>query len=175
MKKIVGVFALIVLAGLVTGREQQAVTPVLSHTAARSSNSGQSALRPLDMRGLEERKRETSIKDIFAIPSAPADRKRIAPAEPLARPPVVTEAALPPAPPPPPAPVAPALPFKYLGRMDTGEKSIVYLVRNQEILVAGPGDPLGNDYRVEAVSDSTVDLVYLPFGIKQVLAIPPVQ
>jgi len=92
--------------------------------------------------------------DLFAPPTPPA----------LPATPQVTS--------PPPPPSAPPLPYAYLGRMKKADSTIVYLLRNQEMLIARPGDTLEGLYEVRSVTDTTLRLVYLPLGIEQTLSLP---
>jgi len=75
----------------------------------------------------------------------------------------------------PPAPAAPPLPFSYFGRMTKGGKLIVYLLRNQELLVAEPGATLDGTYRVDSITASAVQFMYLPLQARQDLNIPSGQ
>lgn len=155
------VIALALLAGVVTGNEDRrfpaSISPEASSVVTRQEE------KPLDLAPLSRRAREGEIEDIFAIatPAAPASRAAPAPApQPAAKPE------------PPRPPAAPPLPFKYLGHAVRGERVTVYLERNQDLLVAAAGDTLDGAYKVESVSDSAVQFVYLPLGARQALEIP---
>jgi hypothetical protein len=63
----------------------------------------------------------------------------------------------------------PPIPFRYIGRMIEDGKLEVFLVRGEEHFSVAAGDMLGADYRVEAVTDSEVVLVYLPLNARQSL------
>ena len=155
------VVALVALAGVVTGREQ---APEVVAPAERREAQAAPPVEELDLKWIVRERRERSIQDLFENP------RPAVPAVPPAPPPApVAETK----PEPPPAPSAPPLPFAYLGQMQNGERLIVYLVRNQEMLLAEEGQTLEPGYKVEGVTDSAVHFVYLPLGTKQVLAIPP--
>lgn len=79
--------------------------------------------------------------------------------------PVVARAEPAPRPARPQAP--PPLPFRYIGRMIEDGKLEIFLVRGEEHFSVAAGDMLGVDYRVEAVSDTEVVLVYLPLNARQ--------
>lgn len=72
-------------------------------------------------------------------------------------------------------PAAPQLPFAYTGRILKGEHYYAYLLRKDEMLVAEAGEMLGDDYRVEGITDDAIHLLYVPLGLKQVLPIPQNQ
>jgi hypothetical protein len=55
--------------------------------------------------------------------------------------------------------------------MTKGGKSIVYLVRNGDMLLAEKGSTLDGTYLVEEISSSTIDFVYLPLQARQALNI----
>lgn len=61
----------------------------------------------------------------------------------------------------------PPIPFRYIGRVIEDGKLEVFLVRGEEHFSVAAGDMLGADYRVEAVTDTEVVLVYLPLNARQ--------
>ena len=75
----------------------------------------------------------------------------------------------PPPPPPPvaPAPVAPPVPFIYFGRYEDTSKRLVILAMGTKLYTVSEGDVIDGNYRVERISDKTVDLVYLPLNTNQ--------
>ncbi|WP_088968514.1 hypothetical protein [Vogesella sp. LIG4] len=85
---------------------------------------------------------------------------------------------LPPPPPPPPAPVvqpppptAPPLPFAFVGAFDTQSgKPHVFLSNGDRLLVVASGDLIDEQYRVDSIAASNVELTYLPLNQKQVLS-----
>lgn len=68
--------------------------------------------------------------------------------------------------------MAPPLPFTYLGRIVRGGRQIAYLLHRDEMIVAEAGDVIEAVYRIEGVTDSDIQFVYLPLGMRQVLSIP---
>lgn len=70
---------------------------------------------------------------------------------------------------PPPDVTAPPLPFTYLGRYEDAPSQLAFLVRGERILSVAVGDVIDNTYRIERVTPSTVELLYLPLNIKQTL------
>jgi hypothetical protein len=48
-------------------------------------------------------------------------------------------------------------------------RSVVYLSRGEELLVAEAGHALDGEYFVGGITDSAVHIIYTPLGIKQVL------
>jgi len=154
------IVALALLASVVTGRETAPArepAPPQPKAAAEVPVVAEN----LDMMKLVRQRRDGSVQDLFAVPG-PAP---IAPLAPAATPPEAK-------PEPPQAPSAPALPFSYLGRMQKGERIIIYLLKNQDMLLAETGSTLENVYRVEGISDTAVNFFYLPLGTRQVLSIP---
>lgn len=71
-----------------------------------------------------------------------------------------------PPPAPPPAPTAPPLPFKYLGRILDEGRYTVFLSQENKYLIAREGDRIGNDYRVESITENRMTVLYEP--LKQV-------
>jgi hypothetical protein len=76
------------------------------------------------------------------------------------------------APAPPPEPTAPALPFAYIGMMESEDaKPVVYLSRGERLLAVSEGDVIDQVYRIQSLSTHRIVLVYLPLGKEQALAI----
>jgi hypothetical protein len=77
-----------------------------------------------------------------------------------------------PPPPPPPAsaptapPRAPALPFRYLGRMEDGDQVVVFLMDGNRERVVRQGDEWPN-YRVDEINRRGMRLTYLPLNETQ--------
>ncbi|NTZ04220.1 hypothetical protein [Burkholderia metallica] len=84
----------------------------------------------------------------------------------------------PPVVPPPPEtrpapPTAPPVPFVYLGQQDPkAAKPQVFLGNGDQLLIVSPGDVIGDQYRVESVSETNVVLTYLPLNQRQMVPIP---
>lgn len=74
-------------------------------------------------------------------------------------------------PPAPPAPSAPPLPFAYLGRIEEGGVTLVFLSQQDRNYVAKPGDVLEGVYRLEEVKQREVIFTYLPLHTTQSLPI----
>jgi len=138
--------ALALAASVVAGREKPALE--LAAPAERAPR----AVAAVDLAALERRAADAGGADLFAPRSfaPPAPRAKRA-----------ARAAARPAPPP--------LPFAYVGRMLEDGKLSVFLARGAESLSVSAGERIGEDYRVEAVSDTEITFVYLPLKIKQSL------
>ena len=76
--------------------------------------------------------------------------------------------------PPPPAPAAPPLPFTYMGKVhEEGQaRSIIFLVKADQLYAVAEGDVIDNTYRVEKIKAGQLVLRYLPLGIQQFVSIP---
>jgi len=75
----------------------------------------------------------------------------------------------PPAPSAPPKPTAPPLPFTFMGRYDDAAKAVVMLVKGDRLYTVSVGDVIDGTYRVDRISDKSVELTYLPLQEKQAL------
>jgi hypothetical protein len=76
-----------------------------------------------------------------------------------------------PAPPPPP-PMAPPLPFSFFGSLD--EKGLarrVFLTKGDQLVIVKANDVVEGQYRIDRISESAVDLTYLPLNQKQSISI----
>ncbi len=146
MKKLF-MIALVLLASVVTGQNtpQPETPPALEKRPAE-------AVVVMDDIGMMKlvRERKGGIQDVFAS-AAP---------QPPTPAPVVTA---------PPKPTAPPLPFSYFGRLKTPDRLVIYLLRNEEVLLAEAGQTLDTNYRVVSVSETAVQFVYLPLDTRQTL------
>jgi hypothetical protein len=71
-----------------------------------------------------------------------------------------------------PKPVAPSLPFVYMGKMmQQGEKSSVFLAKQDRIYIVSEGDAVDMSYRVDSIAPPLMTLTYLPLDIKQTMQI----
>jgi hypothetical protein len=162
------VVALALIAGAVVGRDGAQAdspadrTPEPAPAPTATAAAAQTSVPDLDLEKLNRSARSGEITDLFAPKTA---MLAPAPAAPAAVPPL-------PAPPPepPPAPTAPPLPFRYFGKWVDGEKTVAFLWRNNEGYSVAAGETV-DGYRVEAITDSSIDFTYLPLGSKQTLPI----
>lgn len=81
----------------------------------------------------------------------------------------------PPSPPPllpepPPAPTAPPLPFTYLGRYEDAPALLAILLKGERMYVVAEGDVIEDTYRIDRLTQTEVELTYLPLDIKQSLS-----
>lgn len=74
---------------------------------------------------------------------------------------------------PPPPPQAPPLPFLFLGRYEDAGQSAIFLQYNAQNLVVRQGDTLGEQYKVEKLDRTTLNLRYLPLNQVQSLDVGP--
>jgi len=149
------VVALALIASVVAGREEPASGPQAAPEPAVNS-APQPALPDLDLDKLNRSVRNNRIADLFA------SRAAVPPPPPVA---IVV------APPPPAPPSAPPLPFRYFGKWIDGDRTVVFLWNNGEGQSVAAGDTVEGAYRIEAITDSSIDFVYLPLGSKQTLPI----
>ncbi|HEY1395235.1 MAG TPA: hypothetical protein VF536_03935, partial [Roseateles sp.] len=76
-------------------------------------------------------------------------------------------------PPPPPPPQAPALNYRYLGQfIDPQGQRKVYLARSDKDVLVETGTRLDEGFRVEAITDDEIRLVYEPLQQRTVIRIP---
>ncbi len=155
------VVALALIASVVAGREELPADSQAGPEPAPVMNgaTAQASLPDLDLDKLNRSVKNNKITDLFASKAA------------VPTPPPVTMAIAPAPPPPPPAPTAPPLPFRYFGKWIDGDRTVVFLWNNREGHSVAAGDTVEGTYRIEAITDSSVDFVYLPLGSKQTLPI----
>jgi hypothetical protein len=72
-----------------------------------------------------------------------------------------------------PRPAAPAVTYRFLGRMLTPDGQIITLLgRDEQSIEIKSGQMLDDGYKVEAITDQAVRLVYPPLGTVVEVAIP---
>ena len=108
------------------------------------------------------------LKDIFASASWTVQAPVI-----QTMPPIFTP---PPSPPPQvmmesPPPSAPPVPFRYLGRLQNGDKPWqVFLLKDNTILTVHAGDVLDGVYRVQGIENGQLKMIYMPLQVEQFIA-----
>jgi hypothetical protein len=88
------------------------------------------------------------------------------------------------APPPPPAPekkaqpapvaaapVAPPMPYRFAGKVLKGSEQEVLVSKGDLVFPVKVGDTLDGMYRVESISAERIELVYLPLGARERIAV----
>jgi hypothetical protein len=157
------VVALALIASVVAGREDLSsdpqAAPVPASTPAVNGVTPQASLPDLDLDKLNRVGKGDKITDLFASKAA------------VPTPPPVTMVIAPAPPPPPPAPTTPPLPFRYFGKWIDRDRTVVFLWNNSEGHSVAAGDTVEGIYRIESITDSSVDFIYLPLGSKQTLPI----
>jgi len=159
MKKLFAGLAVIgALASVVAGRERtpDAAPEVLASIDRNVSGRGVSDPAPqaeIDVDRLKREPAQASSVDPFAPKSFAPPAPKLAPAAPM-------------------KPVAPALPFTYLGKVIDAGKTVVFVARADENYSLEAGQTIGNQYRVEAITDTAVTFTYLPMKTRQTLQIP---
>jgi len=78
-------------------------------------------------------------------------------------------------PPPPPPPQAPPLPFTYLGTMQDGGRTTVFLAQGARSHLVAPGDTIDARWRLDAVTERALLITYVPLGIQQTLPLGGLQ
>jgi len=122
------------------------------------ASSGQSE-EILDLSVFKRRGHKKEFRDVFVefrseLPPAPVVFKKSAPV--VESPPVVA----------PPEP--PQMPLRYIGRMNNGVPK-VFLAKGDNTFTVAVSDVVENTYKLESMTDNTLEFTYLPLGIRQTL------
>ena len=153
------VFTLV--AARLVGREDEGLPPASTEARAPAADRLDERLE-LDLGRLAGRKGDAPAGDPFRALSwqsiAAAEARKNAP---------------PPAPPPPPQ--APPLPFTYMGKLIEDGRIVVVLTQGDRNYVVRQGDTIDGTYRVDAVTEESLSLTYLPLKQKQQLALGGAQ
>jgi hypothetical protein len=70
-----------------------------------------------------------------------------------------------------PAPVAPPVPYRFAGKVLRGSEEEVLVSKGEIVFPIRPGDTLDGMYRVESISAERIELVYLPLGSRDHIAV----
>jgi hypothetical protein len=70
-----------------------------------------------------------------------------------------------------PTPAAPPLPFTYIGRYEDQARPLIFLLWGDRLLLVRAGDVIDGTYRVDAISESVLNVTFLPLQIRQILDI----
>jgi hypothetical protein len=141
------VVTLAAVAGVVTGREKPAIE-VVQERVGRPAQ----ALPDIDLAKLERRDASLPQNDPFAARSFGAQPKQAAAA--------------------PAKPQLPPLPFQYIGKVIEDGKQEVYVMRGDEVLTLAAGRKIGNEYRVDKITGTSITFTYLPLKTRQTLDLP---
>lgn len=146
MRVAFAVLILALLAGVVVGREKP--TEVFLQ-------ENKSAAQDFDISRLERAEAAAPASDPFARrsfgASAAAAQQAAAPAR----------------------PEAPELPFRYMGKVIEDGKLEILLLRGDEHFSVAAGQKVGDEYRLDKVTASSLTFTYLPMKKKQTLEIIP--
>jgi len=144
-----GLAAIGALASVVAGRESQTYAPAREPLARIETRLP--SVEDIDLGRLEQRAQandEAAKVDAFA----PRNFSPVVPAQ--------AQAAA--------KPTVPPLPFRYIGKMQDGDKLAVFLMNGNESMAVAVGDRIG-EYRVDKVTDAEIVFTYLPMKAKQSL------
>jgi hypothetical protein len=140
----IAVAAVVLVAGVVAGRER----PALELFPERTAQPSAPAADDIDLQRLRRGESSTPQADPFA-------KKDFVERAAKASIPSVK-------------PMAPPLPFQYFGRLTENGKTEVFVLRGEELLAIAPGQTLG-EYRVDSVGDKAIAFTYLPLKTQQTL------
>lgn len=69
----------------------------------------------------------------------------------------------------PVAPAAPPMPYRFAGKLVQGGQHSVLLAKGDRVFPIKQGETLDGEYRVEAIEESQITLIYMPLGKKEVI------
>jgi hypothetical protein len=154
-RRVLAVTALLVaVATVVAGRERPAIE-LPARAALQPARAAAGAMPDIDLAKLERREAAAPQNDPFAA------RSFAPPPAPRAR------AAADSAPSAPPS--APPLPFVYAGKVIAEGETELFVMRGDELIAVAVGQRIDGEYRVDAVSDSSIRFTYLPLNAQQSL------
>jgi hypothetical protein len=145
------VVTLAAVASVVTGREKPAVEIVQERTGRPPVQS----LADIDLDKLARAEGSLPQADPFAQRSFGAQPKQAAAAE--------------------SRPAVPPLPFQYIGKVIENGRQEVYVMRGDEVLTLARGQKIGNEYRVDKITGTSITFTYLPLKTRQTLDLPAVN
>ena len=137
----IAVAAVVLVAGVVAGRERPALDLVEAAAPTAAARDG------IDLGKLRRGESPLPSNDPF---------KRMEGEKPAAAKTVAEK------------PVAPALPFQYFGRLTENGKTEVYVMHGEALVAIEKGKTIG-EYRVDQIAESSISFTYLPLKTKQTL------
>jgi hypothetical protein len=141
------VVALVAVASVVMGREK----PTLEVIEPKIARTEPAAFSDIDLDKLTRSEAAAPQNDPFA-------RRSFAPRQ------QASSANAPPA-----APTVPPLPFTYFGKLIQNGKTEVFVMRGDEVISIAAGQKIDAEYRVDAITESSIAFTYLPLKTKQSL------
>jgi hypothetical protein len=72
---------------------------------------------------------------------------------------------------PPPAPVAPPMPYRFAGRLLRDGQEEIFLSRGDSVISVRQGETIDGGYRVEAIGEEHITLIYLPLRKKETIPV----
>ena len=69
------------------------------------------------------------------------------------------------------APVAPPVPYRFAGKVVTGTEEEILVAKGDLVLPVKVGDTLDGMYRIESISAERIELVYVPLGTRDRIAV----
>jgi hypothetical protein len=136
--------ALVAVAGVVTGREK----PALAVVESKAPRTEQAATAfGIDLDKLQRAEAVAPQSDPFAPRSFAPPSRRVAAAA--------------------AAPSAPPLPFRYIGKLIANGKTEIFVMRGDELISIAAGRKIDGEYRVDAITESSIAFTYLPLKTRQ--------
>jgi hypothetical protein len=142
------VVVLALLATVVSGREKPDVRAAALPAQADAPGAAAPAVPELDPARLQRLRTDKEITDLFAAPRGPEQQAQDAPRR-----------------------TAPPLPFQFVARIVDGGNTAIYVTLGEDNYSVKPGLVIGDNYRVEKVTDTAVTFTYLPMGTRQELSL----
>lgn len=68
-------------------------------------------------------------------------------------------------------PTAPKLPFEYIGMLQEGEDTKVFLMKQEALHIVKEGDKIDGKYQLKSVTNNELRFIYLPLNATQTLSI----
>jgi hypothetical protein len=132
---------LIAIAGVVAAREK----PAIDRLEARPPQIEKAAAAPdIDLARLRRSEANAPQNDPFAPRSFERAVQHAGAGAPAA------------------PPSAPALPFTYFGKLIENGKTEVFVMRGDELISIAAGQKIDGEYRVDAITESSIVFTYLP-------------
>jgi len=137
----IAVAAVVLVAGVVAGRERPTLDLVEAAAPAAAARDG------IDLGKLRRGESSLPETDPFKRLQGPKEKQEKVVAE---------------------KPTAPALPFQYFGRLTENGKTEVFVMHGEELVAIEKGKTIG-EYRVDQIAESSISFTYLPLKTKQTL------
>ena len=161
-RAILGLLLLVTLWLVINAPEPEVVAAVKPVKAVSSTKRAVDTKSETELFTKALPARDSSSSDSYDIFAYQAEKKARPVIAPKPVKPITTK---------PRKPTAPRLPFEYIGMLQQGQQTKVFLMKQQALHIVTEGDKIDGDYQLKSVTNDELRFIYLPLNATQTLSI----